>query len=217
MLSSPPIHQDRDCHTLAKTACISLVLKHMGGGRNSFYYWECHLRQEKTLTIEQMDPVKGIQIELEAKVITLWLVNCHPPRLSYQPQELEVRQPTPRRVNKPSNTRLETLGRMSSLRTQPLLPILRMKSPECPSYGAVATPHRNDSCCFVLCVCCCHWPDHYTCAEGRLPSRPCSRTARPTCSLQPAGIFSSRSACILPFTVILLFLLSFKKKRTLHS
>lgn len=163
-----------------------------GGVCNSFYYWECQLRQEKTLIIERMAPVKGIQIELEAKVITLWLVNCHPPRLSYQPspQELEACQPTPRTVNKPSNTRLETLGRMSSLGTQPLLPILPMKSPECPSYGAMATPHRNDSCCFVLCVCCCHWPDHYTCAGGRLPSRPCSITAQPTCSLQPAGIFS---------------------------
>lgn len=31
----------------------------------------------------------------------------------------------------------------------------------------------------------------YTCAEGGPPSRPCSLTAQPTHSLQPAGIFSS--------------------------
>lgn len=80
MLSSPPIHHNRDCHTLAKTACVRIW---GWAGCNSFYYWECHLRQEKTLIIEPMAPVKGIQIELEARVITLWLVNCHPLRLSY--------------------------------------------------------------------------------------------------------------------------------------
>lgn len=112
-----PTHPPRrDTHTLARTACVPFVLKHIRGTCNSFYYWECHLRQEKTLIIEPMAPIKGIKIELEAKVITLWLVNCHPLRLSYtsSPQELEACQPTPRTVNEPNNKRLETLGHMSS-------------------------------------------------------------------------------------------------------
>lgn len=99
VLSTHP--PQRDSHTLAKTACISFVLKHITGTCNSFYYRECYLRPEKTLIIEPMATIKGIEIELEAKVITLWLVNCHPLRLSYKlpPQELETCQPTPRTVS----------------------------------------------------------------------------------------------------------------------
>lgn len=125
------------------------------GTYNSFYYQECHLRQEKTLIIEPMAPIKGIEIELEAKVTTLWLVNCHPLRLSCKPspQELEASQPSPRTVNKPSNQCLETLGHMSSLRTPPLPPILCMKSRK------AQAPHRDCSYRFVLCVCCCHRHD----------------------------------------------------------
>lgn len=56
-----PTHPpQRDSQTLAKTAFISFVLKHIRGTCNSFYYQGCHLRKEKTLIIEPMAPIKGI-------------------------------------------------------------------------------------------------------------------------------------------------------------
>lgn len=157
MLSSPPIHREG-----ILTPLLELHVSHLywstSGGHVSFYYWECHLRQEKTLIIGPMAPIKGIKIELEAKVITLWLVNCHPLRLSYtsSPQELEARQPTPRTVNEPNNKRLETLGHTSSTWNTGPSTHLMHEIRECPRYEETATPHHNYSCCFVLCVCCCH-------------------------------------------------------------